>query len=194
MEPKLALGILVLCWALYGLGFVWQHLRVRRRRAAEGKTSRRLFLARASDCGLLLEAAGLGLVWTFRRPHPDGIPGGLLLAALALAAISIGFGWAALRRLGQQWRIRAVVTDDHELITSGPYALVRHPIYASLAGMLLATGTLLAEGWALALGLAIFLAGTEIRVRAEDRVLARRFPLTFAAYRRSVPAYLPFLR
>jgi protein-S-isoprenylcysteine O-methyltransferase Ste14 len=42
--------------------------------------------------------------------------------------------------------------------------------------------------------LALFLAGTEIRVRTEDRLLASRFPDAFRDYRRKVPAYLPFLR
>lgn len=193
VEPAIALSLTAAGWLLYGAVFVGQHLRVRRRRAAGGGTSRRLHLARASDYGLLLEGVGLGMIWIFRRPHPDGVPGWLLLAALALMAVSTLLGWAALRRLGRQWRVRAVVTDDHELITGGPYALVRHPIYASLLGMLLATGALLAHGWALTAGLAVFLAGTEMRVRAEDRILARRFPEQFADYQRRVRAYIPFL-
>jgi protein-S-isoprenylcysteine O-methyltransferase Ste14 len=47
--------------------------------------------------------------------------------------------------------------------------------------------------WAL-VALAMYIAGTEIRVRSEDRLLASRFPEEFAAYRRRVPAYLPFVR
>jgi protein-S-isoprenylcysteine O-methyltransferase Ste14 len=40
----------------------------------------------------------------------------------------------------------------------------------------------------------VFLAGTEIRVRSEDKLLAARFGETFAAYRDKVPAFVPFLR
>jgi protein-S-isoprenylcysteine O-methyltransferase Ste14 len=40
----------------------------------------------------------------------------------------------------------------------------------------------------------IFVMGTEIRVRVEDELLAARFGEQFLAYRRSVPAYVPFLR
>jgi protein-S-isoprenylcysteine O-methyltransferase Ste14 len=63
-----------------------------------------------------------------------------------------------------------------------------------MLGMLLATG--FAWSWwpQLLAALAIFLVGTEIRVRAEDRLLAGRFGETFTAYRSRVRAYIPFLR
>jgi protein-S-isoprenylcysteine O-methyltransferase Ste14 len=44
------------------------------------------------------------------------------------------------------------------------------------------------------ISLALFVAGTEIRVWTEDRLLAARFPEEFAAYRQQVPAYIPFVR
>jgi protein-S-isoprenylcysteine O-methyltransferase Ste14 len=84
--------------------------------------------------------------------------------------------------------------EDHELVRTGPYALVRHPIYASLLAALLCTLLLLTPWqWGLA-SLALFLAGTEIRVRTEDRLLASRFHQRFVEYRKKVPAYVPFLR
>ena len=80
------------------------------------------------------------------------------------------------------------------MIRTGPYRLVRHPIYASLLGMLLATAAVVAR-WEAALAAAlVYVAGTEIRVRAEDRLLARRFGPSFEEYRRTVPAYIPFVR
>ena len=45
-----------------------------------------------------------------------------------------------------------------------------------------------------AVGLVVFLVGTEIRVRAEDRLLAERFQDAFAEYRSRVKAYVPFIR
>jgi protein-S-isoprenylcysteine O-methyltransferase Ste14 len=60
--------------------------------------------------------------------------------------------------------------------------------------LLLGTGLLLATLWMLAIALALFLAGTEIRVRIEDELLASRFGASFAQYKRAVPAYLPFVR
>ena len=63
-----------------------------------------------------------------------------------------------------------------------------------MLGMLLATG--FAWSWwpLLLIALTIFLVGTEIRVRAEDRLLSERFGESFATYRSRVRAYIPFLR
>ena len=63
-----------------------------------------------------------------------------------------------------------------------------------MLGMLLATGA--ARTWwpMLVAALIAFLAGTEIRVRAEECLLAERFQDSFTSYRSRVPAYIPFIR
>lgn len=80
------------------------------------------------------------------------------------------------------------------LIESGPYALVRHPIFLALLGLLIASGLVLTNRVALLGAVAMYLIGTEIRVHAEEGILQRRFGSAFDTYRRRVPAYLPFLR
>jgi protein-S-isoprenylcysteine O-methyltransferase Ste14 len=80
------------------------------------------------------------------------------------------------------------------LPNTGPYAIVRHPVYASLFLMMLATGLLFARWQMLLLGIVLYIAGTEIRIHAEEGLLRARFGEQFEEYRRSVPAYLPFLR
>jgi protein-S-isoprenylcysteine O-methyltransferase Ste14 len=117
-----------------------------------------------------------------------------LILCTILGPASVALAWISLRHLGKQWRFQAALSQDHELVQTGPYRVVRHPIYASMLGMLLATG-LAWTWWPMFLaGLAFFFAGTEIRVRAEDGLLAGRFQASFAAYRSRVPAYLPFIR
>ena len=102
--------------------------------------------------------------------------------------------WTSIRALGKQLRINAGLYRDHELVRSGPYRIVRHPIYAGMLAMYLATA-LIRSSWPLALiGLAIFVTGTEIRVRIEDRLLASRFGQRFEEFKASTPAYLPFVR
>ena len=115
--------------------------------------------------------------------------------AVLLAPLAVVVGALAARSLGREFRIQAVVTEGHRLITSGPYRVVRHPIYASLLGLLLATGfTITAVAGAGLASLAVFLVGTEIRVRAEDALLAARFGAEFEAYRKRTAAYIPFVR
>jgi protein-S-isoprenylcysteine O-methyltransferase Ste14 len=60
--------------------------------------------------------------------------------------------------------------------------------------MLICTLLLLTPWQWCAVSLAVFLAGTEIRVRTEDRLLESRFQEVFRKYQRNVPAYLPFVR
>lgn len=130
----------------------------------------------------------IGPFWT-RRPADWRVA----LSALFLV-VGCLLSWTAKRALGRQWRVDAGLNADHELVRSGPYRLVRHPIYASMLSMMLATG-LMTTAWPfLAAAVALFLMGTEIRVRVEDSLLESRFGDQFREYRRSVPAYIPFVR
>ena len=96
--------------------------------------------------------------------------------------------------LGRHWRIEASLSSGHQLVTSGPYAGVRHPVYTSMLCMLFGTGFMITPLRTLLAASALFIAGMEIRVQVEDRLLASRFGEKFLAYRRRVPAYVPFLR
>ena len=79
-------------------------------------------------------------------------------------------------------------------MTSGPYRLVRHPIYTSMLFLLCGTGLMITRLPLLLMATTVFMLGTEIRVRIEDRLLASRFGDRFRPYQRSVPAYIPFVK
>jgi protein-S-isoprenylcysteine O-methyltransferase Ste14 len=184
--------VLYAFWFLYGLIFVAQYRRVQR----EGKESRE---SRARDLrdgrsmvGLVLEGVSFAIIWSFWRSQPPSLAESL--AAFVLAGGSVLLGGLALRELGLHWRIHAVVTENHELIHTGPYSVVRHPIYSSLLGMLLATGLLVTSLPALAAAIAVYIVGTEIRIYAEEGLLRRRFGAEFEAYRARVKAYIPYIR
>jgi protein-S-isoprenylcysteine O-methyltransferase Ste14 len=93
-----------------------------------------------------------------------------------------------------EWRIKAVVTEDHKLVTTGPYGVMRHPVFAALTCLLIATTLMVNPWWASVAAVGVSVWGTEIRVRAEDGLLARRFGPEFEAYRKRVAAYLPGVR
>jgi len=77
----------------------------------------------------------------------------------------------------------------HQLITAGPYALVRHPMY--LGVMLAAWGSLLLyRTWAV-LGFSVIMLGLAVRARREERVLSDEFGEAWRAYSARVPAWLP---
>jgi protein-S-isoprenylcysteine O-methyltransferase Ste14 len=117
-----------------------------------------------------------------------------IVASMALGPAATVLAWSSVKHLGRQFRIRAGLYVDHELVRTGPYGLVRHPIYASMLGMLLSTLLLLTRWPWTAISLALFAAGTEIRVRVEDKLLASRFGAEFEEYRKAVRAYVPWVR
>jgi len=170
---------------------VWSYPFVRKRFSGPKRASN--VMAHSGDWGLALETAGIFLAW-FRLPHSPEPDPARVIASMALAPCGAIFGWLAVRHLGKQLRILAGLYPDHELIRRGPYAVVRHPVYASMFLMLLATGLLFAWWPLFLLGIALYVIGTEIRIHAEEGLLRTRFGPEFEAYRREVPAYLPFIR
>ena len=110
----------------------------------------------------------------------------VLLAGVAFAV------WARVH-LGSNWSGTVTVKEDHELIRTGPYAWVRHPIYtgliAGLIGTAICSGTLRA-----ALGVAIIATALYVKSRTEERFMLETFPGQYERYREEVPALVPFTK
>lgn len=176
---------LVLMW------IVWLYPFLRKRLTGPKRESN--VMAHSANWGLALESAGIFCAWSWLPNTP--VPGpARAICSMVLAPVATVFGWMAVKHLGKQLRIFAGLYADHELIRTGPYAVVRHPVYASLFLMMLATGLLFARWPMLLASIVLYIAGTEIRIHAEEGLLRARFGEEFEEYRRKVPAYLPFVR
>jgi protein-S-isoprenylcysteine O-methyltransferase Ste14 len=162
--------------------------------AAKQPSGRPAKLDRRARWGMPLIAVAYTLVWQGSFwTRPPG-PWRIVISSLLFAIASI-LSWTSTHALGRQWRLDAGLNSDHELVRSGPYRLIRHPIYTSMLCMLLGTGLLLVTPLTLLLpSLLFFVTGTEIRVRIEEKLLAAQFGDEFLEYRRRVPAYIPFLK
>lgn len=110
----------------------------------------------------------------------------------AITAIGLLFTVWARRHLGRNWSGTVTIKEDHELITTGPYAIVRHPIYT---GLLLAfVGSALAIGeWRGVLAIVLALGSFLFKLRVEERWMRERFGDAYRNYSRRVPALVPFL-
>ncbi|MBF5043061.1 isoprenylcysteine carboxylmethyltransferase family protein [Aggregicoccus sp. 17bor-14] len=193
-DAQLDRGLIALAlvgWVGFGLGLL------ARRRGGPGAARR----APLSWVGILVQGAGVGLLWGWRRPAGTLLVGtGVLAGALQLAlsallvAFALWLGPRAVAHLGKQWSLQARMLEGHELVTTGPYALVRHPIYTALLALLGATALAQGAPLALLLGLALYAAGTALRVRTEEQLLEATFGPAYAAYRARVPAVLPWPR
>jgi protein-S-isoprenylcysteine O-methyltransferase Ste14 len=177
---------LMVCWFAWGYPFVF--------RAPHNQKRPSVTLAGPTRAGLLLEGVAIFIAFACRLPA-GAEPGPARMAgSVALGIVAPLLSWSAVRNLGRQFRVNAGLYEDHQLVRSGAYSVVRHPIYCSLLAILGATLCLLTPWqWAL-LSLALFIAGTEIRVAAEDGLLRQRFGQDFEQYRRHVKAYIPFVR
>lgn len=110
--------------------------------------------------------------------------------ALAIAGLIVML-WARVT-IGSNWSGSVVLKENHELITRGPYAYVRHPIYTGLLMMVL--GTVLYFGQVAGLlWLAIGCVAFFVKVRSEEQLMTRTFPDQYPEYRKRVKAIVPFV-
>jgi protein-S-isoprenylcysteine O-methyltransferase Ste14 len=160
---------------------------IKRSTGAPAKVDRR------ARWGIVLECIAYSLLWqnSVCARSPEAWQTVLSVLFFILAGL---FSWTGARTLGRHWRLDAGLSLDHELVRSGIYGVVRHPIYTSMLCLLLGTGFLFTPMPMLVISALVFVIGTEIRVRIEDKLLASRFGTEFRKYRRSVPAYIPFLK
>jgi protein-S-isoprenylcysteine O-methyltransferase Ste14 len=187
--PTLVFGLVIFSWFAFVAAFL---LRKKPARAPDTKRDR------GSITGVVIQGLAYAVVWMVRRPYFSPIistskPVEIVIATLTVA-VAFGSAWiamAAVTALGKEWSVTARLVEGHKLITRGPYRCVRHPIYTSMFGMLLATGLAISHWIALAPAIVIFLAGTVIRVRSEERLLREEFGPEFEAYARRVAAMLP---
>jgi protein-S-isoprenylcysteine O-methyltransferase Ste14 len=113
--------------------------------------------------------------------------------ALALLAAGLAFTVWARVHLGRNWSGTVTVKEGHELIRSGPYGLVRHPIYTGLS--LAFAGTAIACGdAAAAIGFVLVLTSFLYKLRIEEGFMRAQFPQQYPSYAAEVPALVPFIR
>ena len=176
-------ALIVAFWIVWGWPLVF--------RAPHPQKRPSITAAMPTRIGLLLECAAIFVSFFVRTVSSGPVR---IAASVVCGLVAALLSWPAVTHLGKQFRVQAGLYADHELVTTGPYAVVRHPIYASLLAVML-SNLLMWTSWPwIAVSLALFIAGTEIRVRTEDNLLAGRFGEKFRAYQRSVRAYIPFAR
>ena len=139
----------------------------------------------------------MGLVWFL----PYGDRRGLLSFAgseamryggLALYTAGNALALVALRALGKQYSGYVTLQDDHQLVQTGIYAVIRHPIY--LRALLMSLGLPLIFRSQLVFPFLVFIAVfVAVRIRQEEKLLAEQFGAEFEAYRRRTWRLLPYL-
>lgn len=116
----------------------------------------------------------------------------IALAGLIIVAAGVGVAIWGRIILGSNWSAVAEIKDQHELVKTGPYRFMRHPIYEgfviALAGSAIQRGSLCS-----ALGVVVCFWGLQMKIEVEERLLIHRFGPQYLDYQRSVSALPPFL-
>lgn len=188
MSPEIAIYAVWIAWVLsWVLAASWTNQTV-----GQPASSSQFFYR-------IVTVAGGVLLFGVNPPDPD-FPWRLwhagpafAWATVALAAFGFAFTWWARLHLGRLWSSSVTKKADHHVVDTGPYALVRHPIYtgvitAALAVFLL-KGTLIGLA-----GVAVMTAGFYIKARLEERFLRRELGAdAYDAYARRVAMLVPFI-
>jgi protein-S-isoprenylcysteine O-methyltransferase Ste14 len=185
MHPSEAIVLLWTGWVVSWLAAAWWSNRTEKRPGIGGELAYRLPMLLGAAL-LLVPAHGYDGV--LRLWHV-GWTGAWI--CVALIAAGIVFAWWARLHLGRLWSGRITRKADHHVVDTGPYALVRHPIYTGLLLALLAT--MAAKGTVPAIaGFACLLGGIWLKARQEEDWLGQELGDPYRAYRRRVPMLLPF--
>jgi protein-S-isoprenylcysteine O-methyltransferase Ste14 len=115
----------------------------------------------------------------------------MALAGAILTTVGAVIAFTARAAIGRNWGPPATERSDTLLVTSGPYSLVRHPIYTGILLMMIGTAIGIMPAWllvAIAAGIYFY-----VSARAEERFMAERFPEAYPPYRARTKMLIPFL-
>jgi len=165
--------------------------------AINTKTTERLEPVSSRALRVLLFAAGIALL---SYPFPAAwlnlqlLPQGRLSfwAGFAITVAGLLFCIWARVHLGRNWSRSVTIKQDHELIVTGPYALVRHPIYSGLFAGFIGTGLAVGQVRAV-LAFALVVLSFWYKLRLEEKWMREQFGAAYEAYTRRVKAVVPWV-
>jgi protein-S-isoprenylcysteine O-methyltransferase Ste14 len=185
-SPAAALAFLWLLWIVsWAIAAAWTD-----------RTVKRAGRARQAPYNILTIIGVLLLFGSFHRRHAIIWPIGRNTAwsMVALAAIGFAFTWWARVHLGRMWSRWVVRKADHRIIQTGPYALVRHPIYTGISLAIVAAAVMAGNAFAY-LGAALMIFSFYLKAKLEERFLREELGAeAYDGYARRVPMLIPFLK
>ena len=166
-------------WLIFCLYWVIGALRVKRTQQMEPAGRRFGTVAVLAVAAILLFARHVNLGVLDRRfiPNNEAIKG----ASIVLVAIGVAIAIWARRHIGQFWSSRVALKEDHQLIQTGPYARVRHPIYSGMLLAMIGTGLFLGE-WRALVGVFLVFGAHWRKAQREEKLLAGQFGTAYEEY------------
>ena len=184
-------GIVLLVWIAWLVYWGMSAADVKPAARHESKWSRASYIIPIVIAAILLSipptARGGFLFSRFLPPGTDAYWLGVILIAVGL-----GFTVWARQRLGRNWSGTVQVKKDHQLISDGPYRLVRHPIYTGILVAFLGTAVIIGH-WGAILAVLIAFESFWRKLTLEERFMRETFGSVYEEYRARTAALIPYL-
>jgi len=177
-------------WIVFCVYWTFSALRVKRTRHTEPSALRLATVAVLAFGSFLVFSRNVDFGILSHRFIPDNI----LIKGIAVTLVACGVAVAiwARRHLGEFWSARVTLKEDHQLIQTGPYARVRHPIYSGLLLAMIGTGLFVGE-WRAVMGVLLIFVSHGLKARREEKMLISQFGSTYEEYRRRTGSLVPRL-
>jgi protein-S-isoprenylcysteine O-methyltransferase len=169
---------------------LWMVAALRTKRAVERVSlSRRLYYTTPVVLGYCcMFSSNFEFSWWQHRYLPRS--SAIAIVGILITVVGLGFAIWARVHLGQNWSSAVTIKEQHQLIRSGPYRYVRHPIYTGLIVALM--GTAFANGKVRGLlAVALVWFGFLLKSKMEEQFMDRIFGAEYADYRRTTGALFP---
>ena|SRR5579885_3014541 len=178
-------------WSIFGIYWLAAGFKAKQARTSEMPLYRivRLLILVITFTLLFAKWTAIGPLGAWFRPRSQS----LLDVGFVLAICGIALALWARIHLGQYWSDKVVLKVDHQLVRTGPYARLRHPIYSGVLLGVAGTALVLGE-WRGVLAFVILLINYSIKARREDEILARAFEASFHDHKSHAGFLLPRLR
>lgn len=178
-------------WIVFLLYWIVSAIRTRNTVQTESFASRYaiVLIETAGFVLLFHHAAGIGFLGTrfMHRTLASAIVGSVL------TWIGIGLAIWARYHLAEYWSARITIKEDHQLIRTGPYARLRHPIYSGIILAAIGSAVVIDE-WRCVLGVCLVVTGYCIKARKEETMLTQQFGESFREHQKHAGFLIPRFR
>ena len=186
----LALNIISVCWTLFAVTWLLAAFATKKSVYQESRAQRLRYVIPILLGGFLL-AKGHRLSDPLNHrviPYVEALA--WTGAVLCIAGLVICI-WARFT-LGRNWSGVVTLKGGHELITNGPYALVRHPIYTGLLTMFVASVIVVGHVAGI-IAMPLVFVSFWVKLRYEEKLMSKKFPNEYADYQQRVRRLIPFI-
>jgi protein-S-isoprenylcysteine O-methyltransferase Ste14 len=183
--------LLEFAWIVFVVYWIISAIKTRATREKESFTSRFAVLLLEGVGYLLIFSGSTGIGFLGTRFISRTMAGAILGVVLIWAGVGLAI-WARYH-LAEYWSARITIKEDHQLIRTGPYSHLRHPIYS---GLILATigSALVIDEWRCVLGVCLVLTGYCFKASKEETMLTQQFGDAFREHQKHAGFLIPRFR